>query len=189
VLAPHTTFIDSGGHHSKAVYAFTRARQFRRVFAIKGSSQEGAPLLGKPTRNNEARAISSRSAASRGKKVLAKRLARITEPGPGFVHLPAWLDVEQVTQFTRMRLVTPVNKGGRKWVKPKPAWEETGAVEQFVLYVYALAALQLVGPIALRDLGQIAKKQAEEARAKREAEKAEAPTKPDNRPESTAPDR
>lgn len=167
-LRPYTSFIDSGGHHSKEVYSFTRSRQMRRVYAIKGSSMEGAPLLSKPTRNNAARAILYMVGSFSGKEVLTARLARITEPGPGFVHLPAWLDTEQVSQFTRMRLITPVNKGGRKWVQPKRAWEETGAVEQPHLYVYALAALQTVGPMNLANLGAIADRQAKAAQEKRD---------------------
>lgn len=181
-LRPLTTFIDSGGHHSKEVYGFTRSRQMRNVYAIKGSSTEGSPLLGKPTRNNAARAILYMVGSFSGKESLTRRLARVTEPGPGFVHLPAWLDTEQVTQFTRMRLVTPINKGGRKWVKPKRAWEETGAVEQFILYVYALAALNrpnAPGPVALRDLGKRAKEQAAKARAGAEKKESE-PVNPDD---------
>jgi phage terminase large subunit GpA-like protein len=167
VLVPRATFIDSGGHHSKEVYAFCRARQARRVYAIKGSSTEGSPLLGKPTRNNSARTILYMVGSFAGKETLAGRLARVTEPGPGYVHLPEWLDTEQVAQFTRCRLVTPVNKGGRRWTKPKRAWEESGAVEQFILYVYALAGLQLLGPSALKNIGAYAKAQAEDARAAR----------------------
>lgn len=158
-LAPLVTFIDSGGHHSKEVYAYARTRQRDNVFAIKGSSMEGAPLLGMPTRNNSERAILYPVGSFAGKESLATRLARIDTPGPGYVHLPTWLDIEQITQFTRMRLITPVNKGGRKWLKPRREWEETGRVEQFVLYVYALAALHKLGPKVTRRLGEIARQQ------------------------------
>lgn len=158
-LSPRVTFIDSGGHHAKEVYAYCRTRQRYGVYATKGSSIEGAPLLGKPTRNNSERCILYMLGSFTGKEALATRLAKIETPGPGYVHLPAWLDVEQVTQFTRMRLVTPVSKGGRKWMKARRAWEETGLVEQFVLYVYALAALQKLGPIVTRRLGEIARAQ------------------------------
>jgi phage terminase large subunit GpA-like protein len=178
-LTPLATFIDSGGHHTKQVYDYTRTRQFAAVFSIKGSSQQGAPLLGTPNRNNHHKVLLVPVGSFAGKETLTKRLARITEPGPGFIHLPPWLDVEQVTQFTRLRLVTPTNKGGgRKWVKPKPAWEETGAVEQSILYVYALAALQTVGAEDLKNLGVIAKAQAEDARAAKIAA-GEQPEKPD----------
>lgn len=189
VMRPYTTFIDSGGHHSKEVYSFTRSRQMRRVYAIKGSSMEGAPLLSKPTRNNSARAILYMIGSFSGKEVLTARLARITEPGPGYVHLPEWLDTEQVSQFTRMRLVTPVNKGGRKWVKPKRAWEETGAVEQPHLYVYALAALQTVGPHNLAALGSIAEKQAAGAREQAALAQAAPPTGDETPPPAPAPKR
>lgn len=185
VLRPYTTFIDSGGHHSKEVYSFTRSRQMRRVYAIKGSSMEGAPLLSKPTRNNSARAILYMIGSFSGKEVQTARLARITDPGPGYVHLPAWLDTEQVSQFTRMRLVTPVNKGGKKWIKPKRAWEETGAVEQPHLYVYALAALQTVGPSNLATLGAIADRQA--AGAREQAAIAQAAPPPGDEPPPQAP--
>lgn len=185
-VRPIATFIDSGGHHSAEVYKFTRSRQMRRVFAIKGANTEGAPLLAKPTRNNSARALLYMVGSFSGKEVLVNRLARVTAPGPGYVHLPAWLDGEQVAQLTRLRLVTPVNKGGRKWVKPKREWQETGAVEFPILYVYAYIALQLVGPRALARLGEIAKEQAEEARAAalKEPEK---PIDPDDDPNPPTP--
>ncbi|HEY9227402.1 MAG TPA: terminase gpA endonuclease subunit, partial [Gemmatimonadaceae bacterium] len=162
-LRPTVTFIDSGGHHTKSVYSYCRTRLRGNVFAIKGSNQEGAPLLGKPTRNNSAGVILYMVGSFTGKESLASRLVRITQPGPGYVHLPLWLDTEQVQQFTRSKLITPAAKGGRKWLKPKRAWEETGAVEQFHLYVYALAALQKLGHQITRNLGAIARRQNEAA--------------------------
>lgn len=166
VLRPQVTFIDSGGHHSKAVYSYVRTRQRSNVFAIKGSSLQGAPLLGKPTRNNSARVILYPVGSFTGKESLASRLVKITQPGPGYIHLPLSLDTEQVMQFTRSKLVTPPATGGRKWLKPKRAWEENGRVEQFHLYVYALAALQKLGPKVGQSLGAIAKRQNEAASAR-----------------------
>ena len=43
------TCIDSGGHHSQKVYSFTKPRQGRRIFAIKGASVAGKPIVSKPT--------------------------------------------------------------------------------------------------------------------------------------------
>lgn len=184
VHRPKVTFIDSGGHHSKAVYAYTRTRQNAGVYAIKGSSLEGAPLLGKATRNNSARAILFMVGSFTGKESLATRLARITTPGPGYIHLPIWLDSEQVAQFTRSRIVTPTNKGGRKWQKPKRMWEEVGRVEQFHLYVYALAALQKLGPHVLKSLAVLAKKQTDQATRRRELRAADLPKKAPRRPKA-----
>jgi phage terminase large subunit GpA-like protein len=36
--------IDSGGHHTDAVYKFVKPRQRRRVYAIKGHSEGGRPI-------------------------------------------------------------------------------------------------------------------------------------------------
>lgn len=39
------TFVDSGGHNTQDVYAFTRTRKHRRVYAIKGASKPNRPIL------------------------------------------------------------------------------------------------------------------------------------------------
>lgn len=41
--------IDTGGHHTHAVYAFVRSRKVRRAIACKGASTPGRAILGKPT--------------------------------------------------------------------------------------------------------------------------------------------
>ena len=41
--------LDSGGHHTNMVYQFTKPRQARRIFAIKGLSQAGKPIANRPT--------------------------------------------------------------------------------------------------------------------------------------------
>lgn len=47
-----STCIDSGGHRTSEVYKFCRAREHRRIFAVKGRGGEGIPFIGKPSRNN-----------------------------------------------------------------------------------------------------------------------------------------
>jgi len=47
------TAIDSGGHHTDAVYTFSRKMRGRRVIPIKGMGQEGRPLLGRPSKANK----------------------------------------------------------------------------------------------------------------------------------------
>ncbi len=43
-------FIDSGGHHTQAVYDFTASRKHRHIYAIKGHSRPDRPILSsKPT--------------------------------------------------------------------------------------------------------------------------------------------
>jgi phage terminase large subunit GpA-like protein len=41
--------IDSGGHHTNMVYQFTKPRQARRIFAIKGLSVAGKPIANRPS--------------------------------------------------------------------------------------------------------------------------------------------
>ncbi|MEO7457075.1 MAG: phage terminase large subunit family protein, partial [Gemmatimonadaceae bacterium] len=106
-MLPAVTFVDSGGHHTKSVYAFTKARVARRIYAIKGSSIEGHALLGRPTRNNAAKAILYMVGSFTGKESVMSRLSRLSkeeQQGPGFIHLPAWLDSEQLHQLTNEKL-------------------------------------------------------------------------------------
>lgn len=43
------TGVDTGGHHTHAVYAYVRRAKARRVIAIKGASTPGRTILGKPS--------------------------------------------------------------------------------------------------------------------------------------------
>jgi phage terminase large subunit GpA-like protein len=121
------TMIDSGGHHTQAVYAYARANQHERVMATKGMSQARKPIIGKPSDvdvNYRGQRI------KRGVKLwpigpdTAKaefygRL-RVTEPGPGFVLLSKTMPAEAFEQLTSERLVTRYVKGRarQEWVLP-----------------------------------------------------------------------
>lgn len=48
-LRLEATAIDTGGHHTHAVYQFVRSNRVRRAIAIKGASQPGRIILGKPS--------------------------------------------------------------------------------------------------------------------------------------------
>lgn len=43
------TGIDTGGHHTHAVYQFVRSNRVRRALALKGASQHGRAILSKPS--------------------------------------------------------------------------------------------------------------------------------------------
>lgn len=49
LLKIEATGIDTGGHHTHAVYQFVRARKVRRPMAMKGASTPGRAILGKPS--------------------------------------------------------------------------------------------------------------------------------------------
>jgi phage terminase large subunit GpA-like protein len=149
-LALSSTFIDSGGHHTKEVYAFCRERLARKIFACKGSSMEGHPLLSRPTRSNSGRAILFMVGTSTAKDSFASQL-RITAHGAGFVHLPDWADREELEQLTSEKKHTRYSKGRpyRLWV---PTRDANHALD---CRVYASAAFAALGPDMIRQLPQL----------------------------------
>lgn len=48
-LRIEATAIDTGGHHTHAVYAYVRRSKARRAIAVKGASTTGRVILGKPS--------------------------------------------------------------------------------------------------------------------------------------------
>jgi len=143
------TFIDSGGHHTQAVYAYARDHLHANVFPIKGHSVAGRAILGKPTDqdvNSRGRRIKRGIklwpiGTDTAKAEIYGRL-RIGEPGPGFVHLSKHLPGEVFEQITSERLVTRYVKGHAKLEWVKPSGKRNEALD---CAVYALAAAHYVG--------------------------------------------
>jgi len=151
-LRPLVTLVDSGAHTS-AVYAYTKPRERYRVFASKGYAIPGKPLVGRrPLRNNKARAALWMIGTEAGKDAVLSAL-KLARPGPGYMHIPDWLDEEWFAQVTAE---TPVQKqvtGGR-WVRkytcPRGVRNEALDIE-----VLCLAALR-IAPLRVSDLGRMA---------------------------------
>ena len=135
------TCIDSGGHHTQAVYEFCRTRALRGVFAIKGMNLPAKPLVGRPSKNNRHKIRLYPLGVDTAKEVIYSRL-RITEPGPGYYHFPLERDREYFQQLTAEKQVTRYHKGTarREWVKSRSRNEVLDC------NVYALAALKLLSP-------------------------------------------
>jgi phage terminase large subunit GpA-like protein len=47
--------VDTGGHHTQKVYEYCKSREHNRIFAIKGASQIGKPLVSKFSKANKLR--------------------------------------------------------------------------------------------------------------------------------------
>jgi len=140
------TCIDTGGHNTHAVYTYCRAHAHAHVLAIKGASTYGRPILGKPSHidiNWRGKTI------PRGVKVwqigtdTAKHLLygrmRLTQAGPGFVHVPkALADTDEFEQMTAARLLPVVVQGKHtmRWITPQGKREEGG---DGMVYAYAAA--------------------------------------------------
>lgn len=96
------TVVDSGGAHAEHVYRYAQARSGRRVFPIKGGSVTGRPLVERPSIGNRYRVKPFLLCVDTGKDVALSRL-RVSSPGPGYVHLPDWVDEEYLAQLTGRR--------------------------------------------------------------------------------------
>jgi phage terminase large subunit GpA-like protein len=150
-----TVAIDTGGLHTQTAYAFCRQHAARRtshglqqVIAIKGASQPGKAIIGKPT----AQDIDLRGdriakgiqlwpvGSSAAKQVLYARL-NIDTPGPGFVHTTKSLPEDFWDQLISERLLTKYVRGYPmlEWQLPKGRRNEA---LDCAVYAYA-AALQL----------------------------------------------
>jgi phage terminase large subunit GpA-like protein len=141
--------IDSGGHHTQAVYAYVRSHQHAHVIAVKGSSQSGRAIIGKPTEQD----VNWRGhklkrgvklwpvGTDTAKEEIYGRLG-ITDPGPGYVWLSKHLPPEVFEQLTAERRVTRYIKG-----RPKLEWVKHASRRNEALdcAVYALAAAFYLG--------------------------------------------
>lgn len=138
--------IDSGGHHTQRVYEFCKARLGRRIWAIKGGSEQGgqrSPVwpFKRPSRKSKGFRpyIIGVNAA---KDIIRSRL-KIEQPPaetacPGYMHYPQDRDVNFFAQLVSERSVR--KRIGGKDVR---VWEQTPgrANEALDLAVYSYAAL------------------------------------------------
>jgi phage terminase large subunit GpA-like protein len=148
----HCGMVDSGGHNSDDVYRFVKARQRRRIYALKGSSEAAQPILGKFSLNNSYRVKLYTIGTDTAKDRIFARM-KIPVPGPGYMHLPHFVDEEYLAQLTSEKRVRRVKKGGqfvREYIKTR------ARNEALDLEVYNLAALYTIGNWRLNKLGESA---------------------------------
>lgn len=146
------TMIDSGGLHTDSVYRFVRARQPRRIFALKGSSESGKEILGKFSVNNQYRVKLWLIGTDTAKDRIFARM-KIPGPGPGYMHLPDFADDEYLAQLTSEKAVRRYRRGKgtiREYIKTR------ARNEALDLEVYALSALYVLGQATIRKLGEMA---------------------------------
>ena len=145
--------VDTGGHKAQAVYNYCRTRA-PVVFALKGASTAGQPIIGRPTKQdidfNGEKIKNGVSLWSIGtdvaKGTIYNRL-KLNDPGVGYIHFPIGLNDEFYKQLTAEKLVTTYNKQGfavKKWIKTRERNDDLDCK------VYAYAAACKVG-LARRD--------------------------------------
>jgi phage terminase large subunit GpA-like protein len=134
------------GYLVRRVYEFCAAVRGRYVWPLKGRA--GAyPVVESGT--HRAKRIAAQAAKGRfrphlvgvdeAKLILYRRIARVTQPGPGYVHVPKGRPQEWFDQLAAEQLVTRSN-GYREWQKIRPRNEALDC------RVYAYAALKLLHP-------------------------------------------
>ena len=143
------TAVDSGGHHTDEVYQFCRVRRWRNVFAVKGASKPGKPVIaqrpsmvdvtwkGQTERNGAELWFVGTDTA---KDWIYNRYP--FEEGPGALHFANDLPDEFFDQCVAERKVARYVKGHKKieWVKGKA--ERNEALD---LMVYNLAMAHYLG--------------------------------------------
>jgi phage terminase large subunit GpA-like protein len=142
------TAIDAG-YRTQTVYAFCRPRTHRHVFPVRGQSQPGKTILGRPSGqdiDHHGEKIQNGIqlwpvGADTAKAKIYARL-KIKRPGPGALHFPLGLPDEYFQQLTAERQLTKYVKG-----YPKKVWEKDANArnEALDLEVYAYAAAIYAG--------------------------------------------
>lgn len=148
-LAILATGVDSGGHHTDEVYQFCRLRRWRNIFAIKGASKPGRPVIaqrpsmvdvtwkGQTERNGAELWFVGTDTA---KDWIYNRYP--FDSGPGALHFANNLPDEFFDQCVAERKVARYVKGYKRieWVKGKA--ERNEALD---LMVYCLAMAHYLG--------------------------------------------
>lgn len=143
-LKVQAAFIDSGAFQ-KQVFAFTRPRLARNVFACKGSSVPDAPLISKPARKGSGgvRALLALVGTVAAKDVVFSRLA-LDDPAPGYCHFNHDYTQDYFDQLTAEKAIIRISSG-----RPVKAYVKLGEDrrnEALDIRVYALANFLMMAP-------------------------------------------
>lgn len=138
--------IDSAGHRTTLVYDYADRKAARRVYAIIGRDGQ-RPIVSSPSPKRwgrQQRQVPLYTVGVDAAKSLVMARLKVTEHGPGYVHLPVadWCDAEFAAQLAAESLVTRWTKG-----VPSQVWKKLRARNEMLdCAVYATAALRLLNP-------------------------------------------
>lgn len=130
--------VDSG-YMTQQVLRFTKPREAARVYAFKGSSELGKPIISRPGRRNKLKAPVHMIGTDAVKTLLYQRL-QLELPGPGRCHFPNRYPEEYFRQLTAEQMRRRKNRKGhvvREWVVKKGRRNEA-----LDCRVYAHAAME-----------------------------------------------
>lgn len=137
-LPVHAACIDSGGHHTQAVYRFTKDRVRRRIHAIKGVGGPGRPVWPRyASKVSKGKINLFLVGVDAAKDAVYARL-KIRDAGPGYCHFPK-REPKYFEQLTAEVVQTKYVKGFPTRVYILPSGVRNEALD---CRVYAYAALQ-----------------------------------------------
>ena len=143
-----TTCVDSGGHYTSEVYAYCRARESRRVWAIKGRGGSGEAFIQRPKSRHASGVWLFTVGVDVGKDTLSSRL-QVQFPGhPGYCAFPMedgrGYDASYFEGLTSERRVTRSQNGriATKWEKRN----QSARNEPWDIRNYNQAALEILNP-------------------------------------------
>ena len=171
-----TVGIDSG-YLAPEVYRYVRGKQGSRVYACKGSSTRGKPIVSVSAPKRARRPMKDRYRVNlitigteEAKDLLHERL-QIEEPGPGYMHYHTGYSLEYFRQLTAEHAVKKYDSRGHTY----RVWElkhSDARNEALDLRVINLAMVELLNP-KFEVLAENLKKQAAERKRKEAGEDAE----------------
>lgn len=135
--------IDSGGHFTDQVYAYVYPRESRNVYAIKGDSNYGKPVITRPSKPKGKRKVRLFMVGVNAAKDTVYARMRITDTNRGRIHFPSRFGEDFFEQMCAEQKVPKYIRGRRYHVwtltknKRNEAWDLT---------VYNLAALRIICP-------------------------------------------
>jgi len=134
------TCIDSGGLSTNQVYQFTKPRQARRIFAVKGLSVAGKPIANKPTFVGKNKAVLYGIGTDSAKEAIFARLT--TDVDKTTLHFPSDVDEEYFKQLTAEKRVAKFVRGRKSLV-----WKQIRSRNETLdCLVYCFAAIYILNP-------------------------------------------
>ena len=146
------TCVDSGGHFTQEVYEACRARQGKRVFAIKGKGGDGIPYVSPPTRvairdNKKITCWLYTIGVDAGKAAIMSNI-KVQEPGPRYCHFnrhpDAGYDLNFFNGLLSEKLELTRTKRGDQWAWVKLPGHARN--EPLDCRDYAMAGLKIINP-------------------------------------------
>ena len=126
----------------------TRKNKSTTVIAVKGVEGRDSAILHRPTQSRNGEFKPYTVSVASAKDLIFERFKPEMSPGPGYIHLPVWLDDERIKQFTAEERRISKKNGHTIAVYHKCRARN----EQLDLLVYAMAAMRLYGTKDLRNL-------------------------------------